>query len=245
MDRRTREYKDLVKMTPTTADLLSEEIDGEIFLYKYSPLCKICNSSDELKSIIDSLLLFPKTYKEVLTLVQPLQDKLGIEGSDRINYENIRNHQKNHLPFEKKIVRDIVEKRAREKNRSILDAGERGSAGLLTAEAFYEIIVAKGFEDIAQGYEKPTLTQTMHAMEMLQKLEKEGQDNYRPEDLISQLDVILLAIRDTLPSDMKEKLFNKIEEYQNGSVDVPGKPKKLKQADFGEEYIDVDLEEDF
>jgi len=232
-------------MTPTTADLLSEEIDGEIFLYKYSPLCKICNSSDELKSIIDSLLLFPKTYKEVLTLVQPLQDKLGIEGSDRINYENIRNHQKNHLPFEKKIVRDIVEKRAREKNRSILDAGERGSAGLLTAEAFYEIIVAKGFEDIAQGYEKPTLTQTMHAMEMLQKLEKEGQDNYRPEDLISQLDVILLAIRDTLPSDMKEKLFNKIEEYQNGSVDVPGKPKKLKQADFGEEYIDVDLEEDF
>jgi len=245
MDRRTREYKDLVKMTPTTADLLSEEIDGEIFLYKYSPLCKICNSSDELKSIIDSLLLFPKTYKEVLTLVQPLQDKLGIEGSDRINYENIRNHQKNHLPFEKKIVRDIVEKRAREKNRSILDAGERGSAGLLTAEAFYEIIVAKGFEDIAQGYEKPTLTQTMHAMEMLKKLEKEGQDNYRPEDLISQLDVILLAIRDTLPSDMKEKLFNKIEEYQNGSVDVPGKPKKLKQADFGEEYIDVDLEEDF
>ena len=116
MDRRTREYKDLVKMTPTTAELLSEEIDGEVFLYKYSPLCKICNSSDELKSVIDSLLLFPKTYKEVLSLVQPLQDKLGIEGNDRINYENIRNHQKNHLPFEKKLVRDIVERRAREKH---------------------------------------------------------------------------------------------------------------------------------
>lgn len=242
LDRRTREYKDLVKMTPTTAELLSEEIDGEVFLYKYSPLCKICNSSDELKSVIDSLLLFPKTYKEVLTLIQPLQDKLGIEGQERINYENIRNHQKNHLPFEKKLVRDIVERRAREKNRSILDTSDR----LLTAEAFYEVIVAKGWEDIAQGYEKPTLTQTMHAMEMLQKLEKEGQDNYRPEDLINQLDVILLAIRDVVPADLKEELFRKIEEYQNGNLDLPGKPKKLKKADIelDDEYIDEDLFEE-
>jgi len=244
MDRRTREFKELVKMTPTTADLLSEEIDGEIFLYKYSPQCKICNTSDELKSVIDSLLLFPKTYKEVLTLIQPLQEKLGLSEEERINYENIRLHQKNHLPFEKKIVRDIVEKRAREKNRSILDAGERGSAGLLTAEAFYEIIVAKGFEDIAQGYEKPTLTQTMHAMEMLQKLEKEGKENYRPEDLINQLDIILLAIRDVLPVDLKEALFNKIEEYQTGGLNIPTKPKKLKQPIIEAEYIDEDLFEE-
>jgi len=170
--------------------------------------------------------------------IQPLQDKLGLTESERINYENIRNHQKNHLPFEKKLVRDIVEKRAREKNRSILDAGER----LLTAEAFYEVIVAKGWEDIAQGYEKPTLTQTMHAMEMLQKLEKEGQDNYRPEDLINQLDIILLAIRDVLPPAMKEELFLKIEEYQNGNV--TSKAKKIKPAEIEAEYIDEDFLEE-
>jgi len=238
VDRRTREYKDLVKMTPTTEDLLSEEIDGELFLYKSSPLCKVCNTSDDLKNIIDSLLLFPKSYKEVLLAIQPLQDKLGLTESERINYENIRNHQKNHLPFEKKLVRDIVEKRAREKNRSILDAGER----LLTAEAFYEVIVAKGWEDIAQGYEKPTLTQTMHAMEMLQKLEKEGQDNYRPEDLINQLDIILLAIRDVLPPAMKEELFLKIEEYQNGNT--TSKAKKIKQPELEVEYIDEDFLEE-
>jgi hypothetical protein len=225
-------------MTPTTEELLSEEIDGELFLYKSSPLCKVCNTSDDLKNIIDSLLLFPKSYKEVLLAIQPLQDKLSLAESERINYENIRNHQKNHLPFEKKLVRDIVEKRAREKNRSILDAGER----LLTAEAFYEVIVAKGWEDIAQGYEKPTLTQTMHAMEMLQKLEKEGQDNYRPEDLINQLDIILLAIRDVLPPAMKEELFLKIEEYQNGNT--TSKAKKIKQPELEVEYIDEDFLEE-
>lgn len=242
MDRRTREFNDLVKMTPTTQELLSEEIDGELFLYKSSPLCKICTTSDDLKNIIDSLLLFPKTYKEVLQAIEPLQDKLGIVGDDRINYANIRNHQKRHLPFEKALVRDIVEKRARQKNRSILDTGER----LLTAEAFYEVIVAKGWEGIAQGYEKPTLTQTMAAMDMLQKLEKESQDDYRPEELINQLDMILNAIREVLPADMKEALFLKIEEYQLGQA--VKRPKKLKAGELEEAdegYIDADLQDDF
>jgi len=240
MDRRTREFNDLVKMTPTTQELLSEEIDGELFLYKSSPTCKICTTSDDLKNIIDSLLLFPKTYKEVLQAIEPLQDKLGIEGSDRINYANIRNHQKRHLPFEKAMVREIVEKRARQKNRSILDTGER----LLTAEAFYEVIVAKGWEGIAQGYDKPTLTQTMHAMDMLQKLEKEGQDDYRPEELVNQLDMILSAIRDVLPADMKEALFRRIEEYQMGQA--AKKPKQIRaiEAESDVEYIDEDLQED-
>ena len=172
MDRRTREYKELIKMTPTTEDLLSEEIDGELFLYKTSPHCKVCNTSDDLKNIIDSLLLFPKSYKEVLRAIQPLQDKLDLAPEERINYENIRLHQKNHLPFEKRVVREVVERRAREKNISILNASDR----MLTAEAFYEVIVAKGWEDLVSGYNRPTLTQTMHAMEMISKLEEEKTD---------------------------------------------------------------------
>jgi hypothetical protein len=242
MDRRTKEYKDLVKMTPTTADLLSEEIDGELFLYKRSSQCKICTTSDELKNIIDTLLLFPKSYKEVLNAIQPLQDKLGIEGKDRINYENIRNHQKNHLPFEKRAVRDVVERRAREKNISILDANER----LLTAEALYEVIVAKGFQELVSGDSVPTINQTIHAMEILRSIEKDDDKDYRPEELIRQLDVILTAIRDVLPNDMKEALFRRIEEYQQTDAIGAKKPKKLKPADIDieDDYIDDDLEEE-
>ena len=243
MDRRTREYKELVKMTPTTQELLTEEIDGELYLYKRSPQCKICNTSDDLRSIVDSLLLFPKSYKEVLRAIEPLQEKLGMPKEERINYENIRNHQKNHLPFEKRMVREVVERRAREKNISILDASQR----MLTAEAFYEVILAKGWEEIAHGYEKPTLTQTMHAMEMLRAIEKEDSGDYRPEDLIQQLDMILLAIRDVLPADMKHALFKKIEEYQAGDSAAKKKTRRSNQAELesGDEYIDADLEEDF
>ena len=242
MDRRTREYKDLVKMTPTTEELLGEEIDGELFLYKRSSQCKICTTSDDLKNIIDTLLLFPKSYKEVLNAIQPLQDKLGIEGKDRINYENIRNHQKNHLPFEKRAVRDVVERRAREKNISILDANER----LLTAEALYEVILAKGFQELVSGDSVPTINQTIHAMEILRSIEKDDDKDYRPEELIRQLDVILTAIRDVLPNDMKEALFRRIEEYQQTDAIGAKKPKKLKPADIDieDDYIDDDLEEE-
>jgi len=248
MDRRKREYKDLVKMTPTTEDLLSEEIDGELYLYKRSGQCKICNTSDDLRSIIDSLLLFPKSYKEVLRAIQPIQEKLGIPEGERITYENIRNHQKKHLPFEKALVRDVVERRAREKNISILNAGER----LLTAEAFYEIIVAKGWEEIAMGYSKPTLTQTMHAMEMLRAIEKEDDQDYRPEELIQQLDLILQAIREVMPTAMQEQLFLKLEELQNANKNgVKRKALNLKppvELELDDEnYIDADLdvEEEF
>jgi len=242
MDRRTREYKDLVKITPTTEELLSEEIDGELYLYKRSSQCKICNTSDDLRGVVDSLLLFPKSYKEVLRTIQPIQEKLGVPDGDRITYDNIRNHQKKHLPFEKALVRDIVERRAREKNRSILDTGER----LLTAEAFYEVIVAKGWEEIAMGYSKPTLTQTMHAMEMLRAIEKEDTGDYRPEELINQLDMILLAIREVLPDDMKQALFLKIEEYQGAhATSKKAKVKPPAELEEAEEYIDEDLEEDF
>ena len=230
-------------MTPTTEELLSEEIDGELYLYKRSGQCKICNTSDDLRSIIDSLLLFPKSYKEVLRAIQPLQEKLNIPEDERINYENIRNHQKKHLPFEKAMVRETVERRAREKNISILNAGER----MLTAEAFYEVILAKGWEEIAMGYNKPTLTQTMHAMEMLRTIEREEKGDYRPEELINQLDTILLAIRDVLPPGMKEELFRKIEEYQG--IDVKKRKQSKKPAELEESdeegYIDEDLEEEF
>jgi len=39
-------------------------------------------------------------------------------------------------------------------------------------------------------------------------------------------------------------LFNKIEEYQTGGLNIPTKPKKLKQPIIEAEYIDEDLFEE-
>jgi len=57
--------------------------------------------------------------------------------------------------------------------------------------------------------------------------------------------MILTAIREVLPADMKEALFRRIEEYQ--SVDKKKKPATaaLPGAEDDIDYIDEDLEEDF
>jgi hypothetical protein len=67
-----KDYRDLDRMTPSTGELLSETIDGETFLYRAIPQCKVCSSGDEIRRYVDDLLLFPKSYKEVLRTIQPL-----------------------------------------------------------------------------------------------------------------------------------------------------------------------------
>jgi len=233
-DNPHKKWKDLVDLTPTAVELLSEEIDGEVYLYEGSARCKICNLSDDLRMIVDTLLIYPKSYREVLRSIQPLQEKLGVPEKDRINYENLRNHFKKHLPMEKQLVRETVERRASEKNKKVLD--QRDS--LLTGEALLDVIVHMGFQDLANGYVRPTLSQTMKAMEMLRDIEEAKNTDYRPEDLINQLDIILQAIREVLPNEMKDALFRRIEEYQTSN---PAKSPAgaLEAGDI--EYIDDDL----
>jgi hypothetical protein len=232
-DHRTREYKDLVKVTPPIEELLGEEIDGELFLYEGSQTCKICTSDQDLKSLVDTLLLFPKSYADVLRSIEPMQNSLGLTGRNRINYENIRNHQKKHLPFDKMAVRDIVERRAGGGGKKILSS----DGHLLTPEAFYEVVVIKGFEDVVSGVTRPTLTQTMLAMDMLKKLDEKTDNQYKPEVLVNQLNTIIMAIREVLPAEWREKLFDKISQLSDEADRVPS-PKELAEA---QDYVDEDL----
>jgi len=240
VDHRLKQYRDLVKMTPKTSDLMSETIDGQTYQYKTVPQCKVCKAGDAVRKVVDSLLLAPKNYREVLEHVRPLEEELGIPVKDRISYDSIRNHQKNHLPFDKQIVRQIVEKRAAEKNRKILEDSGR----LLTEEAFLEVLVSKGWNDIVEGRQVPNVAQTIYAMEQLSKLEKANQESYRPEVLLHQLNTIIQAMREVLPPDMRDKVLDRISELQDSpepATIIDGEIAALNSPE--DEYIDDDLEE--
>ena len=228
-----KDYRDLDRITPTTEELLSENIDGEIFLYRAIPQCKVCSSGDEIRRYVDDLLLYPKGYKDILRTIQPLEEKLGVEPEDRISYSSIRTHYRNHLPLDKKQVREVIERKANKNNTSIIDA----EGTLLTPEAFYEVVVAKGFEDIVSGAAKPTLSQTFQAMGILQKMEEKEKSGYKPEVLVNQLNIILQAIRDVLPVEWREKVFDKIQLYSEEAQKLP----TTMEIAEAQEYIDDDL----
>ena len=228
-----KDYRDLDRITPATEELLSENIDGEIFLYRAIPQCKVCSSGDEIRRYVDDLLLYPKGYKEILRTIQPLEEKLGVEPEDRISYSSIRTHYRNHLPLDKKQVREVIERKANKNNTSIIDA----DGTLLTPEAFYEVIVAKGFEDIVSGAARPTLSQTFQAMGILQRMEEKEKQGYKPEVLVNQLNIILQAIRDVLPVEWREKVFDKIQLYSEEAQKLP----TTMEIAEAQEYIDDDL----
>ena len=228
-----KDYRDLDRITPPTEELLSENIDGEIFLYRAIPQCKVCTSGDEIRRYVDDLLLYPKGYKEILKTIQPLEERLGVEPEDRVSYSSIRTHYRNHLPLDKKQVREVIERKANKNNTSIIDA----EGTLLTPEAFYEVVVAKGFEDSVGGAAKPTLSQTFQAMGILQKMEEKEKSGYKPEVLVNQLNIILQAIRDVLPVEWREKVFDKIQLYSEEAQKLP----TTMEIAEAQEYIDDDL----
>ena len=225
--------EELNKLVPTTDELLSEVIDGETYGYQRISQCKVCSSDEEIRRIIDTLLLFPKSYQDTLREARLLEERLDIPEENRVSYHSIRNHYKNHLPLDKRAVRDIVEKRAEIKGKKVIDAG----GTLLTPEAFYEVVVLKGFEDIVSGLNRPTISQTMQAVNMLKRLEDQSQQEYKPEVLLNQLNMIVTAIREVLPPDMREAVFNKIEEYSTQSQSNIT-ARELSQT---QDYIDDDL----
>jgi len=236
MDKRSKEFKELNQLVPTTQELLSEQIDGETYTYVKALQCKVCNSDEDILRVVDTLLLFPKSYQDTLREARLLEEKLDVPEKERISYDSIRNHYKNHLPLDKKAVRDIVERRAQLKGKKVIDAGGH----ILTPEAFFEVVVAKGFEDIVSGLNRPTISQTMQAVAMLKKLEEETDKNYKPEVLINQLNMIVTAIREVLPPDLREAVFRKIDEYSRAAA-APVTAHELAEA---QDYIDDDLNRD-
>lgn len=225
--------KELNQLVPTTDQLLSETIDGETYGYVKSSLCKVCSSDEGIRRLVDTLLLFPKTYKDTLTECRLLEERLDIPEEERVSYHSIRNHYLNHLPADKKAVREIIERRATIKGKKVIDAG----GTLLTPEAFYEVVIARGFDNIVNGLEAPTISQTMQAVNMLKRLEEQTTRDYKPEHLLNQLNVIVMAIREVLPEDMREAVFKKIDEYsQDGQ-----KAMTALELSEAQDYIDEDL----
>jgi len=68
-------------------------------------------------------------------------------------------------------------------------------------------------------------------------MEEKEKQGYKPEVLVNQLNIILQAIRDVLPVEWREKVFDKIQLYSEEQQKLPT-TMELAEA---QEYIDDDL----
>ena len=230
MDEETT-HKALSKRTPSLQDLTSVKIDGQRFEYVHVPTCKVCKSPEALRKIVDSQLVMMRPYREILILVAPLYEKFGVEPSDMISYSSITNHKARHLPVDAIAARSIMEKRAAEENKLIMDGVET----LVTARGVYELVASLGVKDIIEGKIEPDLKSTLYAIEKLNELENETNNSYKPEYLLGQLSIIIDSMREVLSPDMLDLVSKRIEMKQGQLA----KPIPIETV----QYIDTDLEE--
>ncbi len=98
------------------------------------------------------------------------------------------------------VVREIIERRAKEQRRRILD----GSVPLLTSGAVLDIIVQRDLDRIPSRYELPKTSDVLRATEMLMKLERDAASKWEAEDLLE-------IFAEVLPTDLWEEVMRRFE----------------------------------
>jgi len=199
----------------STEELLTETIDGIKYSYKPSKACKICNSIESFRSLIDTLILTPKTYVEIQKNVRLLELELGRTEEQFINVDDIRDHARSHLPQDKNRVREIIEQKAIKKGKTLLKGED-----FMTAEAFFQVIRDKGFAAIVNNDIAPNMAQIIYAQEMLTKLEEQEKKDVSQDSVFHELNLIIQAIREIIPQELQRKLYDKITEYQRDNESV-------------------------
>jgi uncharacterized protein YeaC (DUF1315 family) len=168
-----------------------------------------------VQDLVDSLLLAPTTYQRTLEAVEPLMSDWPEE--DKLSYHSVRRHQKAHLPWDSSEVRQIVERRAKEKGRDIEKSAER----LLTAEAFLELVCQRAWEGLVSRNLRVTLRYALQAVQVLEALDRDKGEDRTLADYFVQLDNIINVVREVVPPELQERIARRLEERRAERARAP------------------------
>lgn len=220
LDRRTKVYKDLVAIQPPIGDATSIEIDGEVYGYKPEPRCHVCaadmkgyKNGNQAKELVDTLLLYPKSFAEVLRIVEPLME--GWPEKAKITYRSIKTHMDKHLPWDRLAFRMIAERRAKEQNISVLDAAGRM---MLTEEAWNDAVVHRGWKALVDDQMEIKVQDVMSAWKRKTELLQQAEGEYSVAYMMAEVDVVIQVIREEVPPENWARIEARLEAFKRGEL---------------------------
>src|SRR6266508_185877 len=111
MDKRTSEW------TTVSGLMQAQRADDDLSAvaeYRSDPRCHVCSASDRglaaggaVRSLVDDLLLVPKTYASILRCIEPFMESWPEDA--RISRYGLMRHAKKHLRWEQAAARKIAE----------------------------------------------------------------------------------------------------------------------------------------
>jgi hypothetical protein len=176
------------------------------------PRCRVCRN-DALRRKINDLLAVGASYAMILRAIE--DDNGTLDNRDRVTIDSISNHCARHFPVQnvaKATYREILERRAKENGIDFANA----VATAITPMAFFETVMAKGYETLVDPDTKVDVSTGMIAAGRLQALIESRASDTSMAQIIAQVDRIIRVIHSTVPGELWPEIVRKLD----GAVDA-------------------------
>ena len=188
-----------------------DEIVGSMELaprngFHLEPRCRVCRN-DEMRTKVNDLLATGASYAYILRALAADNDKL--DAKDKVTLDSVRNHCARHFPVQnvaKSTYREILERRAKENGINFVE----GLATAITPMAFYETVMARGYETLVDSDTKVDVNTGMIAAGRLQALIESRASGTSMADMYVQMNRIIYAIKSTVPETLWPEIVRKM-----------------------------------
>ncbi|MGB8386785.1 hypothetical protein [Mycobacterium sp.] len=201
--------------------------------FHLEPRCRVCRN-DQLRKKVNDMLATGLSYAMILRALQKDNDQL--DNRDRVTIDSIRNHTARHFPVQnvaRATYRRILERRAKENGVDFV----KGVATAITPMAFFETVMAKGYETLVDPGTKVDVNTGMIAAGRLQALIESRAGRTSMVEIMAQMDRIIRAIHSSVPEELWPEILRKID----GPVAADAPADELEYCDDAEdEYDSVD-----
>ena len=168
--------------------------------------CKVC-SSDFAKAI-DRMIALGTSHSEISRIFD-------------ISRSSIGRHAKNHLNYEEAAVRQIIAKEMEEAQANI----EEGVTGAIARRAYIDVAIQKGFEALLDNSVAVEVKDVATLIQLKEKMDSET-DGAALDEVRTQFNAFVQAIREVAPPEMWEKILSRTRELvQTPSLPSPKQDK--------------------
>lgn len=201
----------------TVSDIISDPV-GQIVespeltaLFRPLPLeprCRVCRN-DVLRGKVNGLLAGGASYAMILRAIEDHNTRL--DKRDRVTIDSIRNHTARHFPVQnvaKATYREIVERRAQENGVDFVD----GVATAITPMAFFETVMAKGYETLVDSDTKVDVNTGMVAAGRLQALIDSRANGTSIVEMLVKMDRIIRVVQSMVPEELWPEMLRKLDD---------------------------------
>jgi len=200
-------------LAPVDEIVESIELAPRINGFHLEPRCRVCRN-EQVRKKVNDLLATGASYAMVLRALG--EDNAELDQRDRVTIDSVRNHTVRHFPVQniaKATYREILERRAKENGVDFVN----GVATAITPMAFFETVMAKGYETLVDSETKVDVNTGMIAAGRLQALIESRTPSM--VHIWATMNRIIDAIHCTVPTELWPEILRKLhgdDETQSG-----------------------------